>query len=53
MSGIRVRWMAELQGQGLLKSHGDVWLTKRRFLAQGFLRSRLVVFFPFQTAVVE
>jgi cytochrome P450 len=53
MSDIRVRRMAEFQGQGLLNSHGDAWLTKRRFLAQGFLRSRLVELLPFQTAVVE
>ena len=41
MSDIRVKRMAEFQGEGLLNSHGDAWLAKRRFLAQGFLRSRL------------
>ncbi len=53
MSDIRVKRMAEFQGEGLLNSHGDAWLAKRRFLAQGFLRSRLAELFPIQERLVQ
>ena len=41
MSDIRVRRMGEFQGQGLINSHGDEWLRKRRFLGLGFRPDRL------------
>ena len=53
MSDIRVKRMAEFQGQGLLNSHGAAWLRKRRFLSQGFRRERLVALLPLQERVLE
>ena len=53
MSDIRVKRMAEFQGQGLLNSHGEPWLRKRRFLGQGFQRSRLATLLPMQEQVLE
>lgn len=53
MSDIRVERMAEFQGRGLLNSHGEAWLQKRRFLAQGFHRSRLAELLPLQVQLME
>jgi cytochrome P450 len=53
MSDIRVRRMGEFQGQGLLNSHGDAWLTKRRFLSQGFRPERLAALLPMKLEVLE
>lgn len=53
MSEIRVRRMAEFQGHGLLNSHGNAWLTKRRFLSQGFKPERLAALLPMKEAVLE
>lgn len=53
MSDIRVKRMAEFQGHGLLNSHGEAWLRKRRFLGQGFQPSRLAELFPVQEKVLE
>ena len=53
MSDIRVKRMAEFQGQGLLNSHGKQWLKKRRFLGQGFHRSRLAQILSMQERVLE
>ena len=53
MSDIRVKRMAEFQGQGLLNSHGDAWLRKRRFLSLGFRRDRLGTLLPLQQEVLE
>ncbi len=40
--------MAEFQGQGLINSHGAAWLRKRRFLAKGVRRDRLVLLLSHQ-----
>jgi cytochrome P450 len=53
MSDIRVKRMGEFQGQGLLNSHGEEWLRKRRFLAQGFLPDRLAELLPLQEDAVD
>ena len=53
MSDIRVRRMGEFQGQGLINSHGDEWLRKRRFLGLGFRPDRLAELLPMQEQVVE
>jgi cytochrome P450 len=53
MSDIRVKRMGEFQGQGLLNSHGAAWLTKRRFLAQGFTPARLAALVPAQARILE
>lgn len=53
MSDIRVKRMGEFQGQGLLNSHGDTWLKKRRFLSRGFHHSRLADLLPMQKQVVD
>ena len=52
-SDVQVRRMAEFQGQGLLNSHGEPWLRQRRFLSQGFRRSRLTALLPMQEQVLE
>ena len=53
MSDIRVKRMAEFQGQGLLNSHGEAWLKKRRFLGRGFSPSRLAELVPRQERVIR
>ena len=53
MSDIRVRRMGEFQGQGLINSHGEEWLRKRRFLGNGFRRDRLAELLPMQEELVE
>jgi cytochrome P450 len=53
MSDIRVERMAEFQGHGLLNSHGEAWLRQRRYLSQGFKRSRLAALLPVQQRVIE
>ncbi len=52
MSDIRVKRMAEFQGQGLLNSHGKAWLEKRRFLQKGFTPQRLSALIPMQERVL-
>ena len=52
-SDIQTERMAEFQGQGLLNSHGDAWFRQRRFLAKGFLRSRLATLLPLQHEVMD
>jgi cytochrome P450 len=53
VSTVRVDRMAEFQGQGLINSHGEEWLRKRRFLARGVRRDRLVLLLPHQHRVLE
>ncbi|HSM04327.1 MAG TPA: cytochrome P450 [Longimicrobiales bacterium] len=53
MSDIRVKRMGEFQGQGLLNSHGEAWLKKRRFLGQGFTPARLAELIPMQQRVLD
>lgn len=53
VSTVRVDRMAEFQGQGLINSHGDEWLRKRRFLSQGIRRDRLLLLLPHQQRVLE
>lgn len=48
VSTVRVDRMAEFQGQGLINSHGAAWLRKRRFLAKGVRRDRLVLLLSHQ-----
>jgi cytochrome P450 len=48
VSTVRVDRMAEFQGQGLINSHGEKWLKKRRFLSQGVRKERLVMLLPHQ-----
>ncbi len=48
VSTVRVDRMAEFQGQGLINSHGERWLKKRRFLSQGLRKERLVLLLPHQ-----
>jgi cytochrome P450 len=52
-SDIQVRRMAEFQGIGLLNSHGDEWLRKRRLLSMGFNRSQLAKILPLQISVLQ
>jgi cytochrome P450 len=53
VSTVRVDRMAEFQGRGLINSHGEKWLRKRRFLAQGVSRDRLVLLLPHQQKLLE
>ncbi len=53
MSDIRVQRMGEFQGRGLINSHGDEWLRKRRFLGHGFRPDRLAQLLPLQQRLVE
>ena len=53
MSDVRVRRMGEFQGQGLINSHGEEWLRKRRFLGEGFRPDRLAELLPMQERVLE
>jgi cytochrome P450 len=53
VSTVRVDRMAEFQGQGLINSHGEAWLKKRRFLSQGVRRDRLAALLPHQTQVLD
>jgi cytochrome P450 len=53
VSTVRVDRMAEFQGKGLINSHGEEWLRKRRFLAQGVRRDRLITLLPHQVAVLD
>jgi len=52
-SDIQVRRMVEFQGKGLVNSHGDEWLRRRRVLARGFLPARLAAQLPLQQAVLR
>jgi cytochrome P450 len=45
--------MVEFQGKGLVNSHGDDWLHRRRLLARGFLPSRLSDQLPIQKDVLQ
>ncbi len=45
-SYIQVERIAEFEGHGLLNSHGEKWLSKRRYLQQGFRRSRMMAMMP-------
>ena len=53
VSTVRVDRMAEFQGQGLINSHGEAWLRKRRFLSQGVKRDRLAALLPHQAQVLD
>lgn len=53
VSTVRVDRMAEFQGQGLINSHGEEWLRKRRCLSQGVRRERLVALLPDQERVLQ
>jgi cytochrome P450 len=53
VSTVRVDRMAEFQGQGLINSHDEAWLRKRRFLSQGVRRDRLAALIPHQERVLE
>ena len=52
-SDIQVKRMVEFQGKGLVNSHGDDWLRRRRLLARGFLPSRLAEQLPIQQDVLR
>jgi cytochrome P450 len=52
-SDIQVERMVEFQGEGLVNSHGDEWLRRRRLLARGFLPGRLSEQFPIQQDVLH
>jgi cytochrome P450 len=52
-SSIQVERMVEFQGHGLVNSHGDDWLRRRRLLARGFLPGRLAEQFPIQQGVLQ
>lgn len=53
VSTVRVDRMAEFQGQGLINSHGEEWLRKRRFLSRSVRRERLSELVPEQQRVLE
>lgn len=52
-SDIQVERMVEFQGKGLVNSHGDDWLRRRRLLARGFLPARLSLQLPIQQGVLQ
>ena len=52
-SDIQVERMVEFQGKGLVNSHGDDWLRRRRLLARGFLPARLSLQLPIQQDVLQ
>jgi cytochrome P450 len=52
-SDIQVERMVEFQGKGLVSSHGDDWLRRRRLLARGFLPGRLSLQLPIQQDVLQ
>ena len=52
-SDIQVERMVEFQGKGLVNSHGNEWLRRRRVLARGFLPARLAEQLPFQQQVLS
>ena len=52
-SDIQVERMVEFQGIGLVNSHGDEWLRRRRLLARGFLPGRLSDQIPIQQEVLQ
>ncbi len=52
-SDIQVKRMVEFQGKGLVNSHGDDWLRRRRLLARGFLPARLSDQLPIQQDVLQ
>ena len=52
-SSIQVERMVEFQGKGLVNSHGDDWLRRRRLLARGFLPGRLTEQLPVQQGVLR
>jgi cytochrome P450 len=52
-SDIQVERMVEFQGKGLVNSHGDEWLRRRRLLARGFLPGRLSAQLPIQQEVLQ
>lgn len=51
-SDIQVERMVEFQGKGLVNSHGNEWLRRRRVLARGFLPARLAEQLPLQQQVL-
>lgn len=52
-SDIQVERMVEFQGKGLVNSHGNEWLRRRRVLARGFLPARLAEQLPIQQQVLS
>jgi len=48
VSTVRVDRMAEFQGQGLINSHGDAWIRKRRLLNRTVRAGRLTLMLPHQ-----
>jgi cytochrome P450 len=52
-SEIQVERMVEFQGEGLVNSHGDDWLRRRRLLARGFLPGRLSNQLPGQQGLLH
>ncbi len=52
-SDIQVERMVEFQDKGLVNSHGDEWLRRRRLLAHGFLPARLAEQLPVQQEVLR
>lgn len=48
VSTVRVDRMAEFQGEGLINSHGDVWVRKRRLLNRTVRQERLALLLPRQ-----
>lgn len=52
-SDIQVERMVEFQGKGLVNSHGNDWLRRRRLLARGFLPTRLSEQLPIQQDVLR
>ena len=53
VSTVRVDRMAEFQGQGLINSHGEEWLHKRRFLSKSVRKDRLVRLLTHQQELLE
>lgn len=51
-SDIQVERMAEFQGQGLLNSHGEAWLTQRKHISKGFRPGFLAQCLPLQEEVL-
>lgn len=52
-SHIQTKHMVEFQGEGLVNSHGEEWLRRRKLVAKGFTPSRMAGMLPLQIEVLE
>ncbi|MCA8925093.1 MAG: cytochrome P450 [Planctomycetes bacterium] len=52
-SHIQTKHMVEFQGVGLVNSHGEEWLRRRKLVARGFTPSRMASMLPLQIEVLD